>query len=202
MGFQVNLLAPSVDLVSPRGDLLGLLHRLPHRSLHQLPLCFDYCSHGQAAYSRGFLAVSNESVIVPMARSSLVQKPLPLLNALMLFSGRIHLHLCLCPCPRHQASLFSMPDPLRTAAIRWLLCGTSPSLGKQFGGAYLNSDDDNPSTLWSRDAVFTAPLPLLETDALCGPPSTCTRSSRLCGIADELVVVERFDVSAGLWTFV
>jgi hypothetical protein len=128
MGFQVNLLAPSVDLVSPRGDLLGLLHRLPHRSLHQLPLCFDYCSHGQAAYSRGFLAVSNESVIVPMARSSLVQKPLPLLNALMLFSGRIHLHLCLCPCPQTSSKPFlharSTPHSSNSMVALWHLAFT------------------------------------------------------------------------------
>jgi hypothetical protein len=83
-----------------------------------------------------------------------------------------------------------------TAATRRLFRGTSPSPGKQFGGAYLNSGDDNPSTLWSSNAVFMAPLPLLQTDALCGPPSACTRSSRLYDITNALTVVERFDVFA------
>jgi hypothetical protein len=83
-----------------------------------------------------------------------------------------------------------------TPATRRLFCGTSPSPGKQFGGAYLNSSDGNPSTLRSSDAAFIAPLPHLQTDALRGPPSACTRSSRLCGITGVLTVVERFVVFA------
>jgi hypothetical protein len=70
-------------------------------------------------------------VVIAMAWASLVQEPLLPLNAPTLLSGCIHLRPR--TCSRLQASLFSMPDPLRhssnSKAVPWYLAFTWEAIG-------------------------------------------------------------------------
>jgi hypothetical protein len=56
-----------------------------------------------------------------------------------------------------------------------------PPPGKRLGGLSLHSSDAHPTILRLSGEVSLAPSPLLQADALRGPPSACMLFRRLCG---------------------
>jgi hypothetical protein len=105
-------------------------------------------------------------MVVPMPASS--QTRLVLSNTLLSSHFRLRLR------PRLQAAISSTVDsPQRSNRTLKVVSLFLPSPGKRIGGLSFNSGDENPTILRSSSAIFLAPLSLLQTDALRGPPSGC-----------------------------